>query len=236
LSEGETVADTETTDRTDEETPQGAEPRRAEGAETEYVEVYVPPEDMQSTARKLLDAAGEERTEIEKVETVMGGFRVPKSIADKAGISTEDDDTVDPSSTGSQRARTLSGQRVSADDLIREEVERGSATPEAVGAVFRQNAPDGEDASLDAARDEGAAVGGDGEQAGEQAAGRTDTTELPAQQQGQPRHAQETPAEELHGEDLDNALEQAGLPKTGRVAEKQQRLADYRAQQGGTTS
>jgi hypothetical protein len=37
----------------------------------------------------------------------------------------------------------------------------------------------------------------------------------------------------LHGEELDDALEEAGLTKSGRVAEKQARLAEYRASRSG---
>jgi hypothetical protein len=129
-------------------------------AETEYVEVYVPPEDMQQTARKLLDAAGDTRAEIERVETISGGFRVPKEIADAAGVSADDDNAVDPAETGGQRARQLSGEAVSGDAVIEGERERGTATPEAVGAVFQQNSPDG--SGSDAGADEGEQPRGSG--------------------------------------------------------------------------
>lgn len=41
----------------------------------------------------------------------------------------------------------------------------------------------------------------------------------------------EAEAAELHGKALDAALDRAGLPKTGTVAKKQERLAEYEAAQ-----
>jgi hypothetical protein len=203
--------------------------------ETEYVEVYVPPEDMRDTARKLLEAAGENRAQIERVETISGGFRVPKEIADAAGVSAGDDNAVDPGETGGQRARQLSGEAVSGDAIIEAERERGAATPEAVGAVFQQNSPDGTgaDASVDdggdgeARRSEPAQVRADDIISGSGTAGARSGTA------GDAEDPIAATGSDLHGDELDAALEEAGLPKTGRVAEKQARLAEHRSQGGG---
>jgi hypothetical protein len=45
----------------------------------------------------------------------------------------------------------------------------------------------------------------------------------------------EADAGQLHGQELEEALKAAGLPTGGKVAEKQQRLADFRAEQVPTS-
>lgn len=42
-------------------------------------------------------------------------------------------------------------------------------------------------------------------------------------------------ATQLHGKELEDALEDAGLPRSGTVKEKQQRLAEKRAESATTT-
>jgi hypothetical protein len=54
--------------------------------EDETVEIYPAPEDMTDTATRLLEAAEKAGERVEVVETVSGGFRVPESIAKKAGV------------------------------------------------------------------------------------------------------------------------------------------------------
>jgi hypothetical protein len=100
------------------------------------VEVYVPPADLGEVARALLDAAGEDPVEVEKVQTLSGGFRVPRDIADRAGVSPTDDNAVNPAATGTQAAFAPSPEPVSGDAVIKVEADRGTASREAVGAVF----------------------------------------------------------------------------------------------------
>jgi hypothetical protein len=174
------------------------------------------------------------------VETISGGFRVPKEIADAAGVSADDDNAVDPAETGGQRARQLSGEAVSGDAVIESERERGAATPEAVGAVFQQNSPDGSGA--DASSDEGEQPRGGGPaevRADDAVSGASPSATggggAPGGGGGSGGGDDQIAAtgSDLHGDELDDALEEAGLPKTGRVAEKQARLAEHRSRGGG---
>jgi hypothetical protein len=96
------------------EQKQQPEPPPADG----WVEVYVPPADLGDTARALLDAAGDDPVEADKVQTLSGGFRVPRDIADRAGVSPTDDNAVNPAATGTQAAFAPSPEPVSGDAVI----------------------------------------------------------------------------------------------------------------------
>jgi hypothetical protein len=181
-----------------------------------WVEVYVPPDDLTGTAKKLLDAAGEDPVEIEKVQTLSGGFRVPRGIADAAGVSPTDDNAVDPAATGTQAAFAPSAEPVSGDAVIAEEAERGTATAEAVGAVFDPPTEAvGGDAVIAADTERGAAS--------PEAVGAVSTQNPTGDDPG------DDPGDLLRGDDLDDALKAAGLSTAGRVADKRQRLAEHRA-------
>jgi hypothetical protein len=224
-------------------------------SETEYVEVYVASEDAPDTARELLDAAGDERY---RVETITGGFRVPKSIADRAGLKVSDE-AVLPRETAREGGL--------ADSIINADLASGVASPESVGAVFAQNAPDRSQAQLDAAVAEGEqadpdarfasqgvtadlgaepdtspparGISADEQGAGAVSGGTAGQGLLPPAdpaQPGAPTSGEGAPAgqgagqgeqqpEELRGEALDQALEDAGLPKSGTADEKRARLA-----------
>jgi hypothetical protein len=190
-----------------------------------FVEVYVSPEEMPEVARQLLDAAGEER--VERVETISGGFRVPRDIADAAGVSPFDDTAVDPARTGSQAARESSGRVVSGDEVIAGEIESGAASPAAVGAVFASNSPTGEDLT-GGGQPEDETQAEDGQPPEPDAQPEVETQgegeeqpELPQPEQEQ----EQSEAEQLRGDDLDRALRQAGLPLSGTAREKRARLA-----------
>jgi hypothetical protein len=206
-------------------------------SEQDYVEVYAPPGEQREVARQLLEAAGDDR---DRVETVTGGFRVPAGVAEAAGLSPSEGGSVDAAAAG----RTTEGSAEVggyADRLIAEEVERGRATAESVGAVFRQNAPNPEAAELDANRDEDDQDGARG--AAETEVRADDVVATGAEEQQQATSQESTSQEsaqggqqrdeaDLHGRELEEALEAEGLPKSGTVAEKQARLAAHRASQG----
>jgi hypothetical protein len=216
-------------------------------SESDYVEVYVPPEEMAEAARQLLDAAGDTP---ERVLTISGGFRVPADVASAAGLSPSEENAVDAETAGKTTgARSEEGGY--ADRIIAQEVEAGRATPQAVGAVFAQNAPNDSAVELDAARDEddqdgpreAAEVRADAtveqqvaaappeQQEPRQEAPRQEARneDEPGQHRAEERREDRDDAADLHGEELDEALERAGLSKSGRVAEKQERLREHRA-------
>lgn len=165
----------------------------------EYVEVFVRPEDMQSTAQALLDAAGED---VEAVQTVSGGFWVPEPVATAAGIVATDDRSVDPERTGDLDAREGSGAVVSADAIIAEAISSGEVSPQAVGAVFASNSPTGQDEP----EQDGA---GQQQIPGQQEIGEEQPTrpEEPAQQ--------EAPAQEPAQQEEQEAPAEAGEQETG---------------------
>lgn len=82
----------------------------------EEVEVWPAAEDLTDTAKSLLAAADELGQPVHVVQSIgPGGFRVPKSVADKAGIVPDDqDDELDdkppakPRAPRKQTARTPS--------------------------------------------------------------------------------------------------------------------------------
>jgi hypothetical protein len=226
-----------------------AEEASAAGPADGWVEVYVPPADLGDTARKLLDAAGEDPVDVEKVQTLSGGFRVPRDIADRAGVSPTDDNAVNPAATGTQAAFAPSPDPVSGDAVIAEEADRGTASREAVGAVFDPSAEAvSGDAVITAEADSGKAtpeaVGAvfvQNSPTGEGADANADDDAQPEQPEAQAEDAQadeepqpeEQSEEDLRGEDLDDALRAAGLSAYGRVADKRARLAAHRAAHGG---
>jgi hypothetical protein len=194
--------------------------------DTDWVEVYVPPEDMPETARKLLDAAGEDR--IPEVQTYNGGFRVPADVADKAGVSVKDDNAIDADAS---TPRGEANARRAEDD----DGDRPVGTPDAGGsadAVIEQreqvleenpaHAPTGVVA-------ETAGVEVTAEQ--QEAAARASGSQQTGGQREAARGSAQPPAEDLHGQELDDALEKAGLSRSGLVAEKQARLAEWQAAQ-----
>jgi hypothetical protein len=215
-----------------------------------WVEVYVPPADLGDTARTLLDAAGEDPVDVDKVQTLSGGFRVPRDIADRAGVSPTDDNAVNPAATGTQAAFAPSPEPVSGDAVIKVEADRGTASREAVGAVFDPpTEPVSGDAVIQGEADSGnaspEAVGavfaqnsptGEGadanadDDAQPQPEPEADDAQAEADEEPQPEEQSE---EDLRGEDLDDALRAAGLSAYGRVADKRARLAAHRAAHGG---
>jgi hypothetical protein len=215
------------------------------------VEVYVPPADLGEVARALLDAAGEDPVEAEKVQTLSGGFRVPRDIADRAGVSPTDDNAVNPAATGTQAAFAPSPEPVSGDAVIKAEADRGTASREAVGAVFDPPAePVSGDAVIQGEADSGnaspEAVGavfaqnsptGEGQDANAdddaQPQPEPEADEEPEQQSDEEPQPEEQSEGDLRGEDLDDALRAAGLSAYGRVADKRARLAAHRAAHGG---
>jgi hypothetical protein len=229
-----------------------AEEAPAAGPADGWVEVYVPPADLGEVARALLDAAGEDPVEVEKVQTLSGGFRVPRDIADRAGVSPTDDNAVNPAATGTQAAFAPSPEPVSGDAVIAEEADRGTATAEAVGAVFDPSteAVSG-DAVITAEADSGnatpeavGAVFAQNSPTGEGADANADddaqpeqpepeADEEPEQQSDEEPQPEEQSDTDLRGEDLDDALRAAGLSAYGRVADKRARLAAHRAAHGG---
>jgi hypothetical protein len=212
---------------------QQPDPEPADG----WVEVYVPPADLGEVARKLLDAAGDDPGEIEKVQTLSGGFRVPRDIADTAGVSPADDNAVNPAATGGQAAFAPASEPVSGDAVIAAETDRGTATAEAVGAVFDPPAEAvSGDAVITAEADSGnatpEAVGAVFEQnspTGEGADANADEDAQQPETEGEDESRGEDPADPaLHGTGLDDALRAAGLSTYGRVADKRRRLAEHR--------
>jgi hypothetical protein len=234
------------------EQKQQPEPPPADG----WVEVYVPPADLGDTARALLDAAGDDPVEADKVQTLSGGFRVPRDIADRAGVSPTDDNAVNPAATGTQAAFAPSPEPVSGDAVIAEEADRGTATAEAVGAVFDPSAEavsgdaviSGEADSGNATPEAVGAVFAQNSPTGEGADANADDDAQPEQPEAQADDSQSDDAQaepdeepqpeeqsegDLRGEDLDDALRAAGLSAYGRVADKRARLAAHRAAHGG---
>jgi hypothetical protein len=218
----------------------GPEPAGQEPADG-WVEVYVPPADLGDTARALLDAAGEDPTDIEKVQTLSGGFRVPRDIADRAGVSPTDDNAVNPAATGTQAAFAPSPEPVSGDAVIKVEADRGTASREAVGAVFDPpTEPVSGDAVITAEADSGnaspeavGAVFAQNSPTGEGQDANADDDAQPQPEAEADEEPGEQASEDLRGEDLDDALRAAGLSAYGRVADKRARLAAHRAAHGG---
>jgi hypothetical protein len=228
-----------------------AEEASAAGPADGWVEVYVPPADLGEVARALLDAAGEDPVEAEKVQTLSGGFRVPRDIADRAGVSPTDDNAVNPAATGTQAAFAPSPEPVSGDAVIKVEADRGTATREAVGAVFDPPTEavsgdaviQGEADSGNASPEAVGAVFAQNSPTGEGADANADddaqpqpepeADEEPEQQSDEEPQPEEQSEGDLRGEDLDDALRAAGLSAYGRVADKRARLAAHRAAHGG---
>jgi hypothetical protein len=231
----------------------GPEPAGQEPADG-WVEVYVPPADLGDVARALLDAAGEDPVEADKVQTLSGGFRVPRDIADRAGVSPTDDNAVNPAATGTQAAFAPSPEPVSGDAVIAEEADRGTASParpsgrcstpqtEAVsGDAVIQGEADSGNASPEAVgavfaqnspTGEGADANAD-DDAQPQPEPEADDWQPTTQQSDEEPQPEEQSEEDLRGEDLDDALRAAGLSAYGRVADKRARLAAHRAAHGG---
>lgn len=173
----------------------------------EYVEILAAPADQGPIARKLLAAADAAGIEQDVVRTTSDGFRVPASIADAAGYGTSDAGAVD--------ARLAGGDAV---DLVSipADVERAD--------ILAGHAPESLPAKVD---------GGPANLTDQRVDGPADTEDHPeevraaAANQPDPRTA--GTSGELTGQALDDALEAAGLPKTGKADEKRARLAAHRA-------
>lgn len=176
----------------------------------EFVEIYASGADQPGIARKLLDAAAD-RPEV--VRTVSGGFRVPADVADAAGFSAGDPDAVD--------ARATAGAA-----LAQTAIDGDSPVADVLGG----HAPTSLPAKVD---------GGPGHLTDQRIDGPADTDDRPAEVQvaaetgdvvaPDPRADGGGDVAELTGQALDDALEAAGLPKTGRADEKRARLAAHRA-------
>lgn len=74
------------------------------------VEIYPAGDDQADVARRLLDAAAELDLPAEVVRTVSdGGFRAPKNVADRAGVTPDTNGQVDrdEDSTGDAQRETV---------------------------------------------------------------------------------------------------------------------------------
>jgi hypothetical protein len=176
----------------------------------EYVEILAAPADQGPIARKLLAAAVVAGIDQDVVRTTSDGFRVPAAIAQAAGYGTSAAD-----------ARAAGGSAV--DNVsIPADVARAD--------ILAGHAPESLPAKLD---------GGPNTLTDQRADGPADAEDRPAEVRvaaetgagvaPDPRRADAGDSGELTGQALDDALEAAGLPKTGKADEKRARLAAHRA-------
>jgi len=212
----------------------------------QFVEIFAANADQPDISRRLLAACDELGVAQESVATVFQGFRVPADVAEAAGFSASEDGAVDAMAVeGKALTNTAVAQRpapaggVAATDGAQTGGTLARSGNEPNGGATHAEATTG--APTEADVPEGDPNGGLTHGAPPPVEGARDETHtgLPAKSTENVADASDTggddeggPAEgELRGEALDEALRAADLPTTGRVAEKQARLAAHRAGQ-----
>jgi hypothetical protein len=183
-----------------ETTPQTPEP----------VEVHVLGADMAEAARLLLDAAADLGHAPEVVETIGGGFVVPRDVAEKAGAL---DAEIDQHPEPSEDAEQLEGERTP--------FAGGPSTPTATTAadpddVDPADTPAGPPTDGVAEQPVDLTTEGEAATTATAAEGTKDQTEQ---------------AEVLRGDALDQALKDRDLPTSGTADEKRARVAEHDAAQ-----